>query len=86
MNAVVFISAIAIPLLMLVGGIAAWRALKAEDEREDQLGWKDTSLDDWRRERDAEIEEAREQRLSESFESKQEEIAEAEKRQQRIGG
>lgn len=71
---------------MFIGGIAAWRALKAEDERQNQPAWKDSSLDDWRRARDAEVEAEREERLADAFESKQKEIREAEERQQRIGG
>ena len=55
-----------IPLLMAIGGILAWRVSKKGDQqREDpQNQWRDTSLDDWRRERDAQAEEERLRRES----------------------
>jgi len=42
---------------MAIGGIAAWRMSKSEDKREaEKPQWKDTSLDEWRKQRDAEVE------------------------------
>lgn len=60
------ISAIAFPLLLLFGTVFAWRASKkqhgvATDDDKPE-GWRDTSLDDWRKQRDLAIEAEREAR------------------------
>lgn len=88
MSLLVALSAIGLPIAMIAGAIAAWRLLKQEEERDKQPGWKDTSLDDWRRERDAEVEVERAGRVSEAQELQDNAIAESKEahRQQRIGG
>ena len=55
-----------LPLFMAIGGVFAWLVTrKGDKEREDpQNQWRDTSLDDWRRERDALAEEERLRRES----------------------
>lgn len=55
------VSALGLPLLMGVGGVAAWRMSKKQDSTStiDKPQWRDTSLDDWRKERDAEAETVR---------------------------
>lgn len=59
------ISRIGLPLLMAVGGILAWRKTMSgiREEEEHKPQWRDESLDDWRKERDAQIEEERVARL-----------------------
>jgi len=83
------LSAIGMPLAMVFGAIAAWRLMKKEDKNEqDQPVWRDTSLDDWRRERDASAEAERAARASDPnalLEGATEERQEA-RRHQRIGG
>ena len=53
------------PLLLFIGGIAAWRVARKEGSFDppDSTGWRDDSLDDWRRERDELAEQERQQRL-----------------------
>ena len=58
------IAAIAFPMLLFVGGIAAWQMSKHSDAAEAQNNWRDESLDEWRRERDAEVARARAERLN----------------------
>lgn len=60
---VTLIAAIAFPFLLFIGGIAAWQMSKHADAAE-QNTWRDDSLDDWRRERDAEVARARAERLN----------------------
>jgi hypothetical protein len=83
------LSAIGMPLAMVFGAIAAWRLLKKEKRNEqEQPTWRDTSLDDWRRERDASADAERAARASEPnalLEGSAEEREEA-RRHQRIGG
>ncbi len=56
-----------LPLLMGIGGIAAWRATrKHQDVEETRPAWRDTSLDDWREERERRIEEERSSRTKDS--------------------
>lgn len=58
-------SAIGMPLAMGIGGIVAWRATRNQQAREDApRTWRDDSLDEWRRERDARADEQREQRTA----------------------
>lgn len=75
---------------MLVGGIAAWRLMKDDQRREaESPSWRDDSLDQWRRERDAEVEAERAARLKEARETQEASIAEREeaaRKHQRIGG
>ena len=83
------ISAVGLPVAMAIGAIMAWRMSKRENKAEtEQPLWRDDSLDDWRKERDAEIEVERLQRIQQP---KQPTGAAAEeqsekKRHQRIGG
>jgi len=68
MDPIVLIGSIGIPAVMAIGGILAWRATRKQNvaaERETASpAWRDTSLDDWRRERDAQAEEERLRRES----------------------
>lgn len=57
------IGAILMPVLMVVGFIAAWKMPKREGRRDQGQTWRDTSLDDWRKERDAALEAERQQRI-----------------------
>ncbi len=83
------LSAIGMPLAMVFGAIAAWRIMKKEHKAEqEQPLWRDTSLDDWRRERDANAEAERAARASDPkglLEGSTEEREET-RRHQRIGG
>ena len=81
-------SAVAFPLLMALGGIAAWRMSKKQVEESEKPAWRDDSLDDWRKERDAQAEQARSNRPAELREMRtgQEEQQETAKPHQRIGG
>lgn len=46
---------LAMPVVMAISGIAVWRATKNRDKRDPaRPEWNDTSLDDWRKQRDAE--------------------------------
>jgi hypothetical protein len=58
-------AAIGLPVLLFVGGIAAWRMSRKEGSFEppEQPLWRDDSLDDWRKERDEQAEQERLQRL-----------------------
>jgi len=83
--------AVVIPVLMFVGGIAAWQSTKRHNEKveSESAGWRDDSLDDWRRERDEAAEAERLRRASTNDTTlstgRAEEQNEA-KRNQRIGG
>jgi hypothetical protein len=85
------ISTIGLPLLFAIGGVAAWRASRKQVVKEEAPGkWRDTSLDDWKRERDAELEVERAQRAqTEGREPGDATVGQEQqetKRQQRIGG
>jgi hypothetical protein len=82
------LSAVAFPLLMVIGGIAAWRISKNQSARPETPAWRDDSLDDWRKERDAQADEARATRPAEEqhVSTGSEEQQETTKKQQRIGG
>ena len=82
------LAAIGMPLLMAFGGIAAWRLSKNEGANPETPAWRDDSLDDWRKERDAVAEERRASRPAELREMRtgQEEQQETTKKHQRIGG
>ena len=65
MNPFQLLSAIGFPLVMAIGGIAAWRLTKKEAKRESEPAqWRDDSLDEWMKERDAKVDATRQARLS----------------------
>ncbi|MBK8561748.1 hypothetical protein [Candidatus Amarobacter glycogenicus] len=82
------VSAVAFPLLMVIGGIAAWRMSKSDSTKPETPTWRDDSLDDWRKERDAQAEQARTFRPSDPthLSTGSEEQQETTKRHQRLGG
>jgi len=60
-----FLSVVGLPVLMAVGGIAAWRMSKKENSTfVEKAAWRDDSLDDWRKQRDAEADQERVTRAS----------------------
>ncbi len=86
------IAVIGMPLAMAIGGIVAWRQSKRGNDPVAVAAdtWRDTSLDDWRRERDEQVELEREMRVanpgpSDTAASGKEESVEK-KQQHRIGG
>jgi len=83
------ISAVGLPVAMAVGAVMAWRLSKKANKAEiEQPLWRDDSLDDWRKERDADVDAERLQRVQEAKQhggAAAEEQAET-KRHQRIGG
>ncbi len=87
MNAFQMLSAIGFPLVMAIGGIAAWRLTKKEAKRESEPAqWRDDSLDDWMKERDAKVEERRQARLDGKDLTGAGSEEEVTVRHQRIGG
>ncbi len=83
------IFAVAFTVLMFGGGIAAWRMSKKQvAEAEKPAGWRDDSLDEWRKERDAQAEQARAARPAEPthLSTGSEEQQETKKHHQRLGG
>ncbi|MGH2632881.1 MAG: hypothetical protein ACRDG3_05680 [Tepidiformaceae bacterium] len=90
MNPFEMIMAVGFPLVMAIGGIAAWRMSQKEDQREaEKPQWRDTSLDDWRKQRDAEVEVDRVKRAQTTTAQIQAGSAEEKQetqRTQRIGG
>ena len=82
------ISAVAFPILLFVGGIAAWRMSKKQAEKPETPLWRDDSLDTWRKERDAQAEQARAIRPNEPthLSTGGEEQQETKKHHQRLGG
>ena len=80
------LSAVVFPLVMLAGGIAAWRLSKKDTTAPEKANWRDDSLDDWRNERDSEAERIRLSRASEGLTTGSEEQQETKKHQQRLGG
>ncbi len=93
MSGFALISAIVLPMILLVGGIAAWRVTRSEQARSDpatfQPAWRDESMDDWRKERDAAAEAERQQRtqgVAGEFSTGRAEEQAVEKREQRLGG
>lgn len=89
MNLFQAFGAIGLPIAMVIGAIAAWRATKRDDAaREEKPAWRDDSLDDWRKERARQAAEEREVRAQSgelTTTGRAEEQA-AEKKNQRIGG
>lgn len=79
---------LAVPIVLAVGGIAAWRVTRKDRERADAPpAWRDDSLDDWRKERDARAEEHRSERAVAPPETTGRGDEQSEqKRHQRIGG
>ena len=75
---------------MAIGGVAAWRMTKKENATAaEPPAWRDDSLDDWRRERDAAADEhriVREQETRENHEGAGNEEQVETVRHQRIGG
>ena len=74
--------------MMAVGAIMAWRMSKKENILDEKPAWRDDSLDDWRKQRDAEAEAVRDERVSQAADlsgAAAEEKTEK-KRHQRIGG
>lgn len=54
MNSLIPLLGLAMPVAMAIGAIAAWRMTRGEARRDEEApAWRDDSLDDWRRERDA---------------------------------
>ena len=47
---------VGMPVLMVLGGVAAWRQSKKDGPEAPDASWRDESLDDWRREREEQIE------------------------------
>lgn len=80
--------AVVFPVLMAVGGIAAWRMSMKQSDEAEKPGWRDDSLDDWRKERDAHAEAMRANRPAETSHLKtgSEEQQETKKQTQRLGG
>jgi hypothetical protein len=81
--------AVGLPVAMVIGAIAAWRASRKENAPEEKSAtWRDDSLDDWRKERARQADEERTARAateSHVTTGRAEEQA-AEKKHQRIGG
>ncbi len=77
-----------LPLVMAIGAIAAWRMTRKEAKKDEEPSqWRDDSLDDWLRERDAKVEVERAARAKASGHRTGEPIEETEtKKYQRIGG
>lgn len=90
MNSFELIMAIGFPLVMAIGGIAAWRMGRNEDKHEaEKPQWRDTSLDEWRKQRDAEFDVDRVKRAQTTTAAIQAGGAEEKQetqRTQRIGG
>lgn len=87
MQFALIISGIVFPILFVVGTVAAWRKSK-EDSTPAPTTWRDDSLDDWRRERDANAHVDREIRVQNAplhSGGETEEVSET-KHQQRLGG
>lgn len=78
------------PIAMAVSGVVAWRASKQDSAKPENPTWRDDSLDDWRKERDAAQEEQRATRSTPQARAKtvtgSEEQQETAKKHQRLGG
>lgn len=65
MDPILLLGSVGLPLVLGIGGLLAWRATRAQQERAEQPAvWRDDSLDDWRRERDARLERERAERAA----------------------
>jgi len=83
------LSAVLIPFLLGIGGTAAFLASRRREEqdRDRAAAWRDDSLDDWRKEREAMAEEERGRRTAEGETHAGSTQERDEKKQhQRIGG
>ena len=60
------LSAVGFGLILSIGGVAAWMVSRksARFDAPETKTWRDDSLDDWRREREAQAEAEREQRTA----------------------
>ena len=88
MTALQMFSAIGLPVLMVVGAVMAWRHSKQQDVQDTHAPtWRDDSLDDWRKERDAAARQEREGRTTHATTGEgSTEEKKQEKTHQRIGG
>lgn len=88
MNLFQAVGAIGLPIAMVLGAIAAWRASKKDDAAAaEKPAWRDDSLDEWRRDRARQADEEREARhLGSELHTGRPEEETAEKKHQRIGG
>ncbi|MDZ7728579.1 MAG: hypothetical protein U5Q44_10535 [Dehalococcoidia bacterium] len=92
MDPFTLISAIGFPAVLAIGGIAAWRITRNRDTAANpeatQAQWRDDSLDEWRRQREAEAEAARQQRAREAAKRppSDEETRTTEQTRTRMGG
>lgn len=83
---------IGIPLALAISGLLAWRIARRDGgfDAPEKPAWRDDSLDDWRRERDARMEEERLHRQSQLHEGERtgkEEVQETQRQQHtRLGG
>ena len=77
-----------LPLVMAIGAIAAWRMTRKEAKKEEEPAqWRDDSLDEWLRERDAEADAERVARSTTRAQPTGQAREEKEtKKHQRIGG
>jgi hypothetical protein len=86
------LAVIGMPLAMAIGGIVAWRQAKHGNDpvASAQEQWKDTSLDDWRKEREAQVERERQERLAGATGAQEHEgtarTESEQQRHQRLGG
>jgi hypothetical protein len=90
MGGLAALASIGVPIAMAFGAIAAWRLSKRENDPESKPAeWRDTSLDDWRRERDEQAVAERKARSTSAKAGVHEATGGDEgeaKRHQRIGG
>jgi hypothetical protein len=65
------LSAVGFGLILSIGGVAAWLVSRksAGFDAPEKKAWRDDSLDDWRREREARAEADRQQRTTDGAES-----------------
>lgn len=65
MDPIVFIGTVGFPVVLAIGGILAWRKSRQTNDIRPAAGtWRDDSLDDWRKEREAELEAERARRAA----------------------
>jgi hypothetical protein len=64
MDPIVLLGSVGFPLVLAIGGILAWRKSRQTAQIKPAAAgtWRDDSLDDWRKQREAELEAEREQR------------------------
>lgn len=86
---ITLLAAIAFPMLLFIGGLAAWQMTRhRQTAEEQQTTWRDDSLDDWMREREAQAERERAERLKHrvQYDPEAPEQQEEAIHHQRIGG